>query len=224
MPELTLTFDNGPTPGVTEHVLDVLEERNLKATFFVIGRKLQTAEGGSLVERARVQGHWIGNHTMTHGEPLGTLNDPERELAEITGAQKLLGPLGEPHRLFRPTGHGSIGPHLLTPITADYLIANAFTVALWTLFVRDTKFPAGWVDRALELLPERDHHVLVVHDLPTGAMDDLPRFLDTAAARGVTFVQDFPDDCTPVKEGTPSPSFRKDYVTNPSTSTVTGAK
>ena len=38
--DLTLTFDNGPEPGVTPRVLDILRERGIKATFFVIGEKL----------------------------------------------------------------------------------------------------------------------------------------------------------------------------------------
>src|SRR5258705_7275147 len=38
--DLTLTFDNGPEPGVTPRVLDTLRERDIKATFFVIGEKL----------------------------------------------------------------------------------------------------------------------------------------------------------------------------------------
>ena len=41
--DLTLTFDNGPEPGVTPRVLDVLRERGIKTTFFVIGEKLGDA-------------------------------------------------------------------------------------------------------------------------------------------------------------------------------------
>lgn len=215
MPEITLSFDNGPTPGVTEHVLDVLDKRGLKATFFVIGNKVQTPHGRKLTEQARAQGHWIGNHTMSHGEPLGTLSDPARAVAEISETQQVLGDLGEPQRLFRPTGHGSIGPHLLSAETAAYLTSNKFTIALWTLFVRDSKIPEGWVDRALERLTEREHHVLVAHDLPTGAMDDLPRFLDTAAARGYTFVQEFPADSTPMRSGYTDAGFGDAFVHPP---------
>ena len=45
MPRLTLTFDNGPTPGVTEQVLATLAERGLRATFFVVGEKLKQPGG-----------------------------------------------------------------------------------------------------------------------------------------------------------------------------------
>jgi peptidoglycan/xylan/chitin deacetylase (PgdA/CDA1 family) len=214
MPRLTLTFDNGPTPGVTEQVFEALEHRSLLATFFVIGQKAATPEGSALVDEARARGHWVGNHTMSHGEPLGLLDDPVRELGEIADAQAVLGARAEPKRLFRPTGHGTIGPHLLTPASYDYLATEGFTMALWSLFVRDSKMPEGWADRALGRLPERDWHVLVVHDLPTGAMDDLPYFLDAAADRGIDFVQDFPPYCTPLLGGQPVDHFEDAYVTN----------
>ena len=46
MVKMTLTFDNGPEPAVTHHVLDTLAAHGVKTTFFVIGKKLATAEGG----------------------------------------------------------------------------------------------------------------------------------------------------------------------------------
>ena len=55
MYDLTLTFDNGPDPDVTPHVLDILAERGIKTTFFVIGEKLLDPERRSLAERARAE-------------------------------------------------------------------------------------------------------------------------------------------------------------------------
>jgi peptidoglycan-N-acetylglucosamine deacetylase len=46
---LTLTFDNGPTPGVTERVLDILAHYRLPATFFVIGRRLRDPAAAALL-------------------------------------------------------------------------------------------------------------------------------------------------------------------------------
>ena len=75
--DLTLTFDNGPEPGVTPRVLEILRERGIKATFFVIGEKLGDPERRRLAARAHDEGHWIGNHTFTHTVPLGQLHDPD---------------------------------------------------------------------------------------------------------------------------------------------------
>ena len=60
--DLTLTFDNGPEPETTPFVLDVLADRSIRTTFFVVGHKLSTPEGRELARRAHEEGHWIGNH------------------------------------------------------------------------------------------------------------------------------------------------------------------
>ena len=83
--DLTLTFDNGPEPGVTPRVLDILRERGIKATFFVIGEKLGDPERRRLAARAHDEGHWIGNHTFTHSVPLGQQHDAERHRMRSAG-------------------------------------------------------------------------------------------------------------------------------------------
>src|SRR3954447_11542985 len=96
---VTLTFDNGPTPGVTEPVLDVLDGRGLKATFFVVGERVARPEGRALAERAHAAGHWIGNHTMTHRVQFGCATDAAVD-REIDDAQAALDGLAHPDRLF----------------------------------------------------------------------------------------------------------------------------
>ena len=106
MTKLTLTFDNGPTPGVTERVLDALASRDIKATFFLVGDRLAEPGAIEIATEAHAQGHWIGNHTMRHGPPLGDWSDHEASVEEIASAQAALGPLAHPRRFFRPNGRG----------------------------------------------------------------------------------------------------------------------
>ena len=75
---VTLTFDNGPTPGVTERVLEILAGFGIPATFFVIGSKIDKSTAG-LMQQAHAAGHWIGNHTLSHSVALG--DRPERGYA-----------------------------------------------------------------------------------------------------------------------------------------------
>ena len=89
--DLTLTFDNGPEPGVTPHVLDILRERGIKSTFFVIGEKLGDPERRRLAVRAHDEGHWIGNHTFTHTVPLGQQRGAETARNEIGRTQAAIG-------------------------------------------------------------------------------------------------------------------------------------
>ncbi|MCR1949823.1 MULTISPECIES: polysaccharide deacetylase family protein [unclassified Clostridium] len=59
-----LTFDDGPSYTVTGKILDVLEEKEVKATFFVIGNQIQDRE--DVLKRMNDEGHSIGLHTFTH--------------------------------------------------------------------------------------------------------------------------------------------------------------
>ena len=59
-----LTFDDGPIPGITEKILDVLKERSVKATFFVVGKEINERE--ELLKKIYKEGHGIGLHTYSH--------------------------------------------------------------------------------------------------------------------------------------------------------------
>ncbi len=59
-----LTFDDGPTPHLTERILDILKEDNVKATFFPIGYNAEAYP--KLIKKTYDEGHGIGNHTYSH--------------------------------------------------------------------------------------------------------------------------------------------------------------
>src|SRR6202140_2803434 len=125
---VTLTFDNGPTPGITEHVLDILSIRRIQTTFFVVGEKLARPGGRALVVRAHSKGHWIANHSLTHSAPLGEKPDAEYARREIEETQNLIGELAHAEKLFRPMGSGgSVGPHLLSRAALQLLQAGKYT-------------------------------------------------------------------------------------------------
>ena len=199
--DLTLTFDNGPEPEVTPGVLDVLAARDIKTSFFVIGQKLAMPGRRAFAERAKADGHWIGNHTWSHGAPLGERADAGAAAAEIGRTQALLGDLVHPDRLFRPNAGGQIGPSMLNREAADYLRDGGYTCVTWNAVPRDWAEPEGWVETALAQCEARTWSLMVLHDLPTGAMRRLPQFLDEAARRGARFRQDFPPECLPMIHG-----------------------
>jgi len=62
--EVVLTFDDGPIPGRTDKVLDILSAECVKATFFMVGK--QAANAPALAARVLHEGHTIGYHTMRH--------------------------------------------------------------------------------------------------------------------------------------------------------------
>ena len=63
-PIIALTFDDGPTPGGTDAILDILQSAGVVATFFVIGQNVERHP--ELLRRIHEAGHAIGNHTWHH--------------------------------------------------------------------------------------------------------------------------------------------------------------
>ncbi len=189
---ISLTIDNGPEPGVTDRILDILARRGILTTFFVLGRNVSTPAGRRLAERAHGEGHWIGNHTWSHSAPLGRLGAAE-SVSEIARTQDAIGALAHPDKLFRPVGGGgALGPHLLSPAARDYLEAGGFTCVLWNAVPGDFSRGDVWVETAIEQCAAEDEPLLVLHDMPGACVGRLDEFLGLMTDRGYTFRQDLP--------------------------------
>jgi peptidoglycan-N-acetylglucosamine deacetylase len=183
-------------------VLDVLDAAGIQATFFVLGSKIADNSRRALAKRAHAEGHWIGNHTWSHEQPLGEIADASRAVSEIVETQALIDELAHPDRLFRPFGGGgAIGPHLLSAAALDVLKKEKMTCVLWNAIPRDWEDPRGWAEVALAQCLAQDWTLLVLHDLPTGAMGRLKIFIDRIRDHGGEFRQDFPPGCVPLLRG-----------------------
>jgi peptidoglycan/xylan/chitin deacetylase (PgdA/CDA1 family) len=199
---VTLTFDNGPIPGITDRVLDLLAVRRIQTTFFIVGEKLSKLGGRSLAARAHCEGHWVGNHSMTHSTPLGENPDVQYARREIEETQNLIGDLAHADKLFRPMGGGGlIGPHLLSRGAMELLRLGKYTCVLWSSVPGDWKDQDGWVDRCISEVGERDWTVVAIHDVENAALPRLPEFLDRLDLLGVEFRQDFPEDVVIMRRG-----------------------
>jgi len=201
MQPICLTFDNGPEPDVTPAVLEVLARRRISATFFVIGQKLLDPARRALAERAVAQGHLVGNHSFSHGVPLG-LRAGDEAVAEIIRAEAALGVLNT-QRLFRPHGGGgALGPHLLHAAALRHLQRERYTVALWNAVPRDWDDADGWPARAQTMAAAaREPLVMVLHDLLPAAMAQLDRVLGRLADAGHSFTQAIPGNCIALHQG-----------------------
>lgn len=96
---VALTFDDGPAPGATEEVLSILNEENVKATFFVIGADLEkNLDQGRKIVTA---GHELGNHTYSHKRMV--LKTPSFIESEIERTDQLIRQTGYQGAIhFRP--------------------------------------------------------------------------------------------------------------------------
>ena len=200
---VTLTFDNGPVLGVTERILEILEQARILATFFVIGRNLDQPAVAGLMKQAHAAGHWIGNHTLSHTVALGDRPvDLDYAVGEIEGAQQRIGAFTHPEKLFRPYGKsGRLGPHLLSRAALNYLLAQNFRTVIWNNVPGDWRDPDGWVERCIALAWVEPWSVVVLHDIEGGCLARLPELLRRLQDLGVSFEQDFPDAVTLTRSG-----------------------
>jgi peptidoglycan/xylan/chitin deacetylase (PgdA/CDA1 family) len=204
---VTLTIDNGPTPGVTDAVLDVLGHHGVAAVFFVVGRQAATPLGKRLVERAVGEGHLVGSHTWSHTRTFGDADDATVDDELDRGRQAVHAAGGDP-LLFRPYGAGGvIDERLMSPHGATRLIEDGCTCVLWTSVPGDWRDPMGWPDVAVTDIEAVPWPVVVVHDVADAALARLDDFLTGIDDRGVVFTTDVPDACTPIRAGVPTSSW-----------------
>lgn len=101
LPKIALTFDDGPSASWTPMLLDGLEERGVKATFFLIGENVEAGENAQIVKRMHEEGHLIGNHTYHHVEI--TRVDRTTALEELQRTNEVIAQItGEPVEYMRP--------------------------------------------------------------------------------------------------------------------------
>jgi peptidoglycan/xylan/chitin deacetylase (PgdA/CDA1 family) len=202
MNRLSLSFDNGPDPEITPAVLDVLRDRGVTAQFYVLGKHLADPARRRQVERARDEGHVVGNHSFSHRVPLGWDPRPDAAEAEIAATEALLAPLVPGPRRFRPFGGaGAIGRHLLSRGAVDYLVAHGYSCILWNSVPGDWADPEGWPERALADCAAQPETLLVLHDIPDACLAGLAGFIDAARARGFALVCEVPAACAPIIDG-----------------------
>jgi len=95
---VALTFDDGPSPD-TEEILDVLAEHNLSASFFMVGREVESFPG--IAQRVFAEGHEVGNHSYSH--PLYLFQRASETRDQVTRAQDVIAEtIGARPRLARP--------------------------------------------------------------------------------------------------------------------------
>jgi peptidoglycan/xylan/chitin deacetylase (PgdA/CDA1 family) len=202
MKRVTLSFDNGPTPGVTDRVLDFLERAGIRTIFFVIGDKLDTPSAFALTHAAHAAGHWIGNHTLTHSIALGERPEAAYAALEIGETQRRIGALAHPDKLFRPYGKsGMTGPHLFSKAAEAYLLEQRFCTVLWSSVPGDWRDPEGWVDRCVADVQAQDWATVVLHDIVGACLTRLPELIERLAALGVEWRQDFPESVVMTRAG-----------------------
>src|SRR5258708_13114356 len=165
-PYIAMTFDDGPSPETTPRLLDILKQRNIKATFFMIGQNAE--RNPEIVKRILADGHEIGNHSWTHPQ-LAKLPD-DRVTEEITKTQNAIkNASGYTPKLLRPP-YGSI-----TARQKEW-IENQFglSVILWSVDPFDWKRPGASVIQQRILAGASPRAIILSHELTKPTVHQIP--------------------------------------------------
>ena len=192
--KIALTFDDGPDPQWTPKILDILKEKGVHATFFIIGEN--GAAYPRLVQRALAEGHDLGNHTFTHPN-LGETPNGVAAL-ELNATQRLIEALtGRSTRLCRPPYLGDA-----EPTSAEEIAPMQEAERLGYLIVGLKVDPDDWQKPAPDLIvervvaqatdpdPEKRGQVVLLHDAGgdrAATVAALPKLIDALRAKGFEF-------------------------------------
>ncbi|MBN8924802.1 MAG: polysaccharide deacetylase [Rhodanobacter sp. 68-29] len=166
---LYLSFDDGPHPEHTPRLLDLLGEHGARASFFLVGQRVERYP--ALVERIVAEGHAVGNHSYSH--PLFRQLDLRAQLDEVDRTDRLLADFdrgGAPR--FRPP-RGDLSLSLLLAFAR-----RGRNLAYWSYDSLDYQSrPSAELAARLERHPPEDGDVLLMHDDSDCATQVLARLL-----------------------------------------------
>jgi len=177
---IAITFDDGPHPQNTPRLLDMLAARNIKATFYVIGRSVDLHP--EVLRRTVAEGHEIGNHSHTHRLLSKLGNEEVRQ--EMQRCQDAVGrAAGVRPRTMRPPYGGLLQ-------SQRELVMNEFgyPTILWSVDPLDWKRPGPSVVTSRILAGTTAGGIVLAHDLHSQTVDAMPATLDGLLKRGFKFV------------------------------------
>ncbi|MFS0723198.1 polysaccharide deacetylase family protein [Paenibacillus sp. 1P07SE] len=165
--KIALTFDDGPYPPSTSAILDLLDQYDARATFFVVGNRVQRY--ADLVRREINEGHEVANHTYNHAY-FSRNSDPAKMHEEIVLAEKALHALDVPKpSLFRPPG-GYYNEAMIHKARR-----LGYTTVLWS-WHQDTK---DWRKPGIQAIVDkvlnnaRNGDIVLFHDYVPGSMETI---------------------------------------------------
>lgn len=174
--KIALTFDDGPHPRYTEELLDGLAERNVKATFFLLGQNIEGRE--DIIRRMAEEGHLIGNHTYYHVDITKlSQNEACREILDTS--EQITAITGQPVEYIRPP-FGSWDKELECEVMMIPVFWSVDTLD-WT-----TKNEDQIVQKAVTKIEEND--IILMHDSYDSTVKAALRIIDLLQAEGYEFV------------------------------------
>ncbi|OPZ98361.1 MAG: Peptidoglycan-N-acetylglucosamine deacetylase [Bacteroidetes bacterium ADurb.Bin408] len=173
--DLYLTFDDGPVTGITDKVLHILDDFNIKATFFCVGENVEREP--ELYKTLIDKGHTTGNHTYNHLN--GWKTDAKAYCDNVEKCRSVVN-----SEIFRPP-YGRI-----TYKQADAL-KNKYKIVMWTMLTYDfneSLSPAKCLENAIK--HTRNGAIVVFHDNAKAESKidyTLPKYIEHCLSKGFSF-------------------------------------
>jgi len=169
------TFDDGPVSGVTEAVLKILHNHNIKGTFFCVGENVEKYP--DVFRKIIEDGHAIGNHTHNHLH--GLKNTNARYFANVEKADKLIG-----SNLFRP-------PYGLLKGSQYLILKKRYKIIMWDVISCDYDprlKPEECFMNVVDFV--RNGSIITFHDsfkAEKNVLNALPRVIEYLLKEGYSF-------------------------------------
>jgi peptidoglycan-N-acetylglucosamine deacetylase len=179
-PYIAMTFDDGPSSQLTPRLLDILKERGIKATFFVVGQN--AAEFPDILRRMADEGHEIANHSWSH--PALTKLGAEGVRKQIENTNNAISAAtGKRPVLMRPP-YGATNSALNKRLAEEY----GLKVILWSVDPLDWKYRNS--NRVYNYIVQNTQSgsIILSHDIHATTVAAMPETLDALLAKGYKFV------------------------------------
>ena len=172
---IALTFDDGPNYN-TNKVLDILEENNVPATFFVLGNRIK--ENENILKRMVSSKMEIGNHTFNH--LLLTKYKEDKVKSEINNTSNLIFEVtGKYPTLFRPS-YGSCNKMIRSIVDTPIII--------WDIDTLDWKYHNSRRISSRVINKVKDGDIVLMHDIYSATANALEIIIPSLKSKGYTFV------------------------------------
>lgn len=175
-PYVSLTFDDGPHPTNTPRLLDILARDGVQATFFVIGKNVESYPG--VAQRIVAEGHEIANHSWSHPDLM--LLSEERVMQEVKRCQEAIeDATGRQAVLFRPP-YGSFSR------ARGVWLKEAFglTTVMWSVDPQDWRLPGASVVAQRMLAAVHQGAILLAHDIHAPTIEAMRTVVPGLKSRG----------------------------------------
>lgn len=178
-PFVALTFDDGPHPQLTPQLLDVLRNEGVRATFYVIGRNVETYP--EIARRIVAEGHEIANHSWSH--PTLTAISAARLAKEITSTTEVIQRVtGRRPTNMRPP-YGAVNERVRQSMFKDH----GLDVIMWSVDPLDWRRPGAEVVRQRLVEGAKPGGILLAHDIHPGTIEAMPGTIRDLKAKGFGF-------------------------------------